>query len=621
MKKKFSLQLLTIATILIFNFLLPANLLAIKIEKLEPSSWWIGFENPSVQLLVYGKDISTTRPHINYDGVEIKNIILTENPNYLFLDLNISDNAKAGDIKIEFKKGKKTVTSYNWMLNEREENSALREGFNSSDAMYLIMPDRFANGDTNNDTVKGMKEKADRDEPYGRHGGDIKGIADNLDYITDLGFTALWINPVLENDQPETSYHGYAITDFYNIDRRFGSNEDFKKLVKKSNKEGVKIIMDMVFNHCGSEHWWMKDLPAVDWINQYPEFTRSNYRLSTVSDPYASKYDFELTTRAWFDVTMPDMNLENQLVLNYFIQNSIWWIEYSGLQGIRMDTYPYPNKEGMAIWMQRIIQEYPNFSVVGESWIGQPSKLAYWQKDFPNSDGYNSYLKGLMDFPLAEAMGRAFNEEEGWSEGLMRLYDILADDHLYRYPFDLVVFAENHDMGRMAHFLENDLRKMKMATTFLATVRGIPQWYYGSELLMDGDGADHSEIRKDFPGGWENDETNAFIKEGRTHEQNEMVNHLRKVMQYRKSKEVLHTGNTVHFIPEDNVYIFFRYNEEEAIMTILNSNEEDKTFSLKRFEEVLYKYYEGKDIISGKSFKLNETYTIPAMESAIIELQ
>ncbi len=377
----------------------------------------------------------------------------------------------------------------------------------------------------------------------------------------------------------------------------------------------------MVFNHCGIEHWWMKDLPAKDWINQHPEFTRSNYRLSTVSDPYASKYDFELTTRAWFDVTMPDMNLENQLVLNYFIQNSIWWIEYSGLQGIRMDTYPYPNKEGMAIWMQRITQEYPNFSVVGESWIGQPSKLAYWQKDFPNSDGYNSHLKGLMDFPLAEAMGRAFNEEEGWSEGLMRLYDILADDHLYRYPFDLVVFAENHDMGRMAHFLQNDLRKMKMATTFLATVRGIPQWYYGSELLMDGDGAEHSEIRKVFPGGWESDETNAFTKEGRTDEQNEMVNHLRKVMQYRKNKEILHTGNTVHFIPEDNVYIFFRYNEEEAVMTILNSNEEDKTFSLKRFEEVLYKYSEGKDIISDKSFKLNETYTIPAMESAIIELQ
>lgn len=621
MKKKFSLQSLTIATILIFNFLLPANLLAINIEKLEPSSWWIGFENPTVQLLVYGKDISTTRPHINYDGVEIKNIILTENPNYLFLDLNISDNTKAGDIKIEFKKGKKTVTSYNWMLNKREENSALREGFNSSDAMYLIMPDRFANGDPNNDTVKGMKEKADRDEPYGRHGGDIKGIADNLDYITDLGFTALWINPVLENDQPETSYHGYAITDFYNIDRRFGSNEDFKKLVEKSNKEGVKIIMDMVFNHCGSEHWWMKDLPAKDWINQHPEFTRSNYRLSTVSDPYASKYDFELTTRAWFDVTMPDMNLENQLVLNYFIQNSIWWIEYSGLQGIRMDTYPYPNKEGMAIWMQRITQEYPNFSVVGESWIGQPSKLAYWQKDFPNSDGYNSHLKGLMDFPLAEAMGRAFNEKEGWSEGLMRLYDILADDHLYRYPFDLVVFAENHDMGRMAHFLQDDLRKMKMATTFLATVRGIPQWYYGSELLMNGDGAEHSEIRKDFPGGWENDEVNAFTKAGRTDEQNEMVNHLRKVMQYRKNKDVLHTGNTVHFIPEDNVYVFFRYNEDDTVMVILNSNEEDKTLSLSRFEEVLNKFSKGKDIISENNFNLEEKYTIPAMESAIIELQ
>lgn len=608
---------------LLITILLPLKLSAKGIDRIEPASWWIGFENPKVQLMIYGKDVAKLTPEINYPGVKIENTITTNNPNYLFIDVIVDENSQPGDVHIVFKSGKKTKASTHWQLDKREENSALREGFNSSDAIYLVMPDRFANGDPSNDNVKGMSETANRNEPYGRHGGDLLGIQQNLDFINNMGFTALWINPVLENNQPTSSYHGYSITDYYNIDKRFGSNEDFKQLVKIANQKGIKIIMDMVFNHCGSKHWWMNDLPANDWINQYPEFTRSNYRLSTVSDPYASKYDLDLTTRAWFDTTMPDMNLKNELVLNYFIQNSIWWIEYSGLQGIRMDTYPYPDKDAMAIWMQRINIEYPNFNVVGESWIGQPSKLVYWQKDFPNTDGYNSHLKSLMDFPVAEAIAKAFNETPGWNEGLMRLYDILADDHLYRYPLDMVVFAENHDMGRMAHFLQDDLQKMKMATTFLATVRGIPQWYYGSELLMNGDGgAGHANIRLDFPGGWPTDPINAFTKEGRTDSQNEMVNHLTKVFNYRKNSKVLHYGKTLHFIPEDDIYVYFRYSDKEAVMVVLNNNEGNpKELQLARFSEILNRYTTGKEIISEKVLDIQEKISVPAKSGLIIELK
>lgn len=617
-EKKMSLWM-----VLLFTILLPLQTMAANIDRIEPSSWWIGFENPEVQIMVYGNSIATLRPEINYQGVKILQVISTENPNYLFIDLRIDATAKPGKVQIVFKNGKKIQTSTNWELKARDENSMHRNGFDSSDAIYLIMPDRFANGDPSNDDIKGMKETSNRDEPYGRHGGDILGMKQNLDFISDMGFTALWINPVLENDQPHSSYHGYAITDYYKVDARFGNNQQFKELVKEANQKGIKIIMDMVFNHCGSEHWWMKDLPSKEWINQYPEFTRSNYRLSTVSDPYASKADLDLTTRGWFDTTMPDMNLKNDLVLNYFIQNSIWWIEYSGLQGIRMDTYPYPDKDAMATWMQRINKEYPNFKVVGESWIGQPSKLAYWQKDFPNTDGYNSHLKSLMDFPVAEAMGRAFNEKEGWSEGLMRLYDVLADDHLYRYPFEMVVFAENHDMGRMAHFLGDDLKKMKMATTFLATVRGIPQWYYGSEILMSGDGgAGHANIREDFPGGWSGDPINAFTAQGRTDEQNEMIDHLTKVFNYRKNSSVLHHGKTLHFIPEENIYVYFRYDDKDAVMVLLNNNDEDsKELDLSRFSEILDLYSSGKDILSDEKISIKGQMTLPAKSGKIVELR
>lgn len=617
MHKRKLTELLLIVTMVMFC----ASLKAQKPERIEPPSWWIGFQEPKVQLLVYGKDISTLKPSITYPGVSLERVILVENPNYLFLDLSISPEAKPGKVEIAFKKGTKTISKGSIDLKEREKGSAQREGFNQSDAIYLIMPDRFANAITGNDVVAGMREGLNRQDPYGRHGGDLEGIRQHLDYVQSLGFTSIWLNPVLENDQPESSYHGYAITDFYQVDPRFGRNEDYKKFVDDCRSRGIKVIMDMVFNHCGSMHWWMNDLPEKDWINVFPEYTPSNYRLSTVADPYAAKADIELTTRGWFATAMPDLNLQNELMKNYMIQNSIWWIEYSGLQGIRMDTYPYPDKHGMADWILRLKKEYPDFSVVGETWITQASKLVYWQKDFPNKDGYNSHLEYLMDFPMADALTRAFNEGEGWDTGLQRLYDVLADDHLYRYPLNMVVFAENHDMGRMAHFYGGDLRKMKMAAAFVATVRGIPQWYYGSELLMEGDGAkSHGAIRQDFPGGWPGDQINAFTKEGRTDSQNEMVNYLSALFQYRKASKVLHEGNTLHFVPLNEVYVYFRYLGDEAVMVMMNNNDShDRMVDMSRFEEILKNYGSGTEVVTGQKYNL-DTITVPAKSALIIEL-
>lgn len=615
----------TPAILLLFLFIMTfgAPAWAQNIERIEPASWWIGFQNPTVQILVHGENIAALRPSINYPGVQLERTTAVENPNYLFLDLRIDPEAQPGKVKLRFFQGKKERTTATLELLEREENSANREGFNQSDAIYLIMPDRFANGNPDNDEMVGMLEKPDRSEPYGRHGGDLEGIQNRLDFISDMGFTSIWLNPVLENDQPQASYHGYAITDFYQVDCRLGTNREYKALVDAGRQKGLKMIMDMVFNHCGSQHWWMNDLPTHDWVHQYPEFTRSNYRLSTVSDPYASEADLNLTTRGWFDTTMPDMNLGNELLKNYLIQNSIWWIEYAGLQGIRMDTYPYPDKEAMAEWVLRVKAEYPDFTIVGESWISEPSKLVYWQKDFPNQDGYNSQMKNLMDFPMAEALGSAFNEDEGWGSGLQKLYDVLADDHLYRYPKHLVVFAENHDMGRMAHFYNSDVNKMKMAIAFLGTVRGIPQWYYGSELVMGGDGGvSHGAIRQNYPGGWPGDETDAFTASGRTEEQNEVFDYLTKVMNFRKTSEVLHHGNTLHFLPQDEVYVYFRYLNDQAILVMLNNNADNHTaVDMSRFSEILKDFSQGTEVVSGKKYDDLTRLTVPTKSALIIELE
>ncbi len=593
-----------------------------EIKKLEPSSWWVGMKDPYLQLMIYGNDISKYDVFIEYKGVAIKKVHKVENPNYQFVDLEISKETKAGTFQIQLKLANKVIDAFEYTLNDREEGAAARKGFNSEDAMYLIMPDRFANGNPDNDSVSEMIEKANRRADYGRHGGDLKGVSDHLDYIQEMGYTAIWLNPVLENNQPRSSYHGYAITDFYQIDARLGSNEEFKALTQECKKRGIKMIMDMVFNHCGSAHWWMNDLPMHDWINQWPEFTRSNYRLSTISDPYVSKYDKDLSVKGWFDTSMPDLNLENEFMLTYMIQNSIYWIEYAGLGGIRMDTYPYPDKDGMAQWTQRILKEYPDFNIVGESWITEPSKLCYWQAGFPNKDGYDSHLPSLMDFPMQDAIKKAFNEEDGWGTGMERLYNTLADDHLYPNPLNMVVFPDNHDEGRILHSLDNDIDKLKMALAFSATTRGILQVYYGTELLMNGDGLKgHANIRKDFPGGWSNDSINAFTKEGRTAEQNQVFNYVKKLLNFRKQSDALKFGNTLHFIPEGGAYVYFRYTENDCVMVILNNSKSAKKLDTSKFSEKLSEYTEGTNVLTGRAINNLNLINIKGKSAMVIQLK
>lgn len=595
----------------------------INLKRLDPSSWWVGMKNKSLMLLAYGNNISQCNVSANIKGVKITGTKKLESNNYLFVFLEIDNTAVPGNYFIDFTKNGKTLVHKDFQLLKRNDGSASRPGFNSSDAIYLIMPDRFANGDTTNDNIKGMNEMADRKAPYGRHGGDIKGIAEHLDYIYNLGATSIWLTPVLENNQVQSSYHGYSITDYYNVDPRLGTNNDYKELADLCHKKGMKIIMDMVFNHCGSKHWWMEDLPSKDWIHQFPTYTSSNYRLSTVADIHASIYDKERNVTGWFDRTMPDLNLDNEYMKTYMIQNSIWWVEYAGLDGIRMDTYPYPEKEGMADWMKALLNEYPSFNVVGEVWISSASKTQYWQKDAMNRDGYNSYLPSLMDFPMMEAIQKAFNENDTWSEGLARLYDVLADDFLYTNPNNLVVFAENHDNARIFEYYNKDIRKFKMAMTYVATVRGIPQIYYGSEILKTGNGfRGHSEIRTDFPGGWPKDSANSFLSSGRTELQNEAVNHMTKLYQYRRNHAVLQNGKLVHFIPENNVYVYFRILNDEAVMVVFNNHDTEKrAFDTQRFNEILSKYKSGVNIVTGEGYSSLHSLTIEAKSTLVIELK
>jgi neopullulanase len=595
----------------------PAN-----IWRIEPSGWWIGMKNQTLMVLAYGDNLSQYDVKINIPGVSVASIKKTENKNYLFIFLNIGTNAKAGPYNIEFRKAGNTSLLAPFQLWDRVFGSANRKSFNASDVIYLIMPDRFANGDTANDNMPGMKEKAAWKNPASRHGGDIKGISDHLSYISGLGATAIWNTPLLENNQPGYSYHGYAITDFYKIDPRFGSNDDYRKLAQQCHSAGLKLIMDVVLNHCGLGHWWMSDLPASDWVHTFPVFTRSNYRLTTVADMHASQFDRNLEVNAWFDNSMPDLNYNNNLLLTYMIQNSIWWIEYAGLDGFRVDTYPFVEKDKSAEWIQAIMAEYPNFNVVGEVWEGSASKICYWQKDFPSQEGYNSHLPALMDFPLAYAIQGAFNEKDGWNEGLSRLYSVLADDYLYPNPNNLVVFAENHDMARIYDYLGQDIRKFKMAMTFLATIRGIPQILYGSEILMEAKGShDHPLIRKDFPGGWPGDSVNSFTRAGRSSLQNEAFDYMSKLLLYRKTHPVLQDGTLTQFIPADGIYTYFRELNNQAVMVLFNNNEsEQKTVETARFTEILSKYKNGKDIMAGADISDLSKIILPAKSAMVIEL-
>lgn len=589
--------------------------------RVEPPFWWAGMYHTELQVMVYGENIADTRVRINHPGVRLKEVVSTDNPNYLFLYLDLTQ-AQPGVIPIEFVSGRRVRFKYNYELLQRKENARYHQGFDASDAIYLLMPDRFANGNTALDNVPGMLENVDRTNPNARQGGDIQGIINHLDFISDMGFTALWINPLLENNQPRYSYHGYAITDFYNIDARFGGNEAFRQLVQEAEAKGMRIIKDKIFNHCGHHHWWMKDLPSADWVHQWPEFTRTSYRMTTVMDPHASQYDYNLMMTGWFDTNMPDLNQRNRLLATYLIQNSVWWIEYTGIHGIRMDTQPYSDKYFMADWGAYVMREYPNFNILGESWFGVPALTAYFQGGRENFDGYNSNIPSVFDFALYDAIGLAFGEEQGWSTGMMRLYNVIAQDFLYADPFNLVIFGDNHDTDRFFTRVGENMDHLKMAIAFLATTRGIPQIYTGTELLesfLEHDG--HGLLRSTFPGGFPGDEVNAFTREGRTAQQNEITDFISKVFNYRKGKEVLHYGSLVHFVPQDNIYVYFRYNEQETVMVVVNNNDRDMQLDTRRFAEATQGFNVARDVLSDREFRGFQTWALPANTTLVLELE
>ncbi|WP_372767162.1 glycoside hydrolase family 13 protein [Lutibacter sp.] len=595
---------------LLLLFILGSSLYAQKTERIEPPFWYVGMENNQLELLIYGKDISQFTPSVDNKIIQILDIKKTENKNYLFLNLDLS-KAISGKFNINFsKKGKRNNFSVAYELKERNKDSKLREGFNSSDVIYLITPDRFANGDVTNDVVKTMNEKiVDRKDDYGRHGGDIKGITNHLDYIDEMGFTAIWPTPVLTNDMKESSYHGYAMTDFYQVDPRFGTMEDYSVLAKSAKNKGMKLIMDQVANHIGIEHWWMKDLPTNDWVNYQDEYLKNNivitnHRRTTNQDSYASIKDKNLMSEGWFVSTMPDLNQRNPLLARYLIQNSIWWIETLDLGGIRQDTYPYPNKQFMSDWAGAIMKEYPNFSIVGEEWSTNPLLVGYWQQGVKNKDGYESNLSSTMDFPMQKSIVDALNESESWDKGFVKMYEGLANDFSYANPSKIMIFPDNHDMDRIFTQLKENMVNTKMALGYMLALPRIPQLYYGAEILMQNTAkpGDHGLIRTDFPGGWSGDNSNAFTGEGLAVTQLEMQSFLKKVLNYRKNSEAIHSGKTIHFAPENGVYVLFRIKNDEVVAVILNKNDKPISLNLNRFEEVGLKGKQVVNMITGEVF-------------------
>lgn len=601
------------------------------LTRVEPPNWWVGMKDNELQLLVKHSNIGEFTPEINYPGVSIKKVHKAKSSNYLFIDLKISKSSKAGKFDIVFKSENKDNKSHTYELKNRDLPSEDYVGFDSSDVIYLITPDRFANANPDNDVFDYLNEKTiDRTDDYARHGGDIEGISNQLDYISEMGFTAIWPMPLLTNNMHESSYHGYAITDLYQIDPRFGTLDEYKELSKSMNEKGMKLIMDQVANHCGLEHWWMKDLPFEDWVNYQADyeklpvpveemrkpngeydwdrlsqhFTNSNHRRTTNQDAYASEIDKKGNSNGWFVPFMPDLNQKNPFMATYIIQNSIWWIETAQLGGIRQDTYPYPDKNFMSDWAGAIMNEYPNFSIVGEEWSLNPLLIAYWQDGHQNNDGYDSNLKMTMDFAMQKNIVDALNENESWDRGLVKIYEGLANDFGYTSPKDIMIFPDNHDMSRVFTQLKGDIPNTKMALATMLMLPRTPQIYYGTEILMNDfeRPGDHGLIRTDFPGGWEGDTINAFTGEGLTSDQIEMQSFLKSILNYRKTSKAIQEGKTMHFSPFMGTYLLFRTYKDETVVMILNKSNEPLTIDLKRYTEMGLDGKTLRNVISGESF-------------------
>lgn len=610
---------------------------AVKVDRIDPTNWFVGMKNPSLQLMVYGEGISSADVTTDYAGVKVDSIVRLDSPNYLLVYLNL-DGAQPGEMTLNFKNGKQTK-KVKYELKAREKRGEERIGFTNADVLYMLMPDRFADGDPSNNDIKGLYTyKTDRSQPSLRHGGDLEGIRQHLDYFKELGVTALWFTPVLENNSPDgngsSTYHGYATTDYYRVDPRFGTNEEYKRLCDEAHSKGLKVVMDMIFNHCGFEHPWVADMPSRDWLNTpewldarkdktKPEvndkYLQTSYKLTPIVDPYASKVDFKETVEGWFVPTMPDLNQKNPHVMTYLIQNSEWWIETVGIDGIRMDTYPYADAEGMARWMKTLGEEYPNFNVVGETWVTEPAYTAAWQKDSKISNS-NSYLGTVMDFSFYDKINQAKREDtDGFTTGMNRIYNNFVYDYLYPNPSSVMAFIENHDTDR---FLGNgkDSTALKQALAILLTVNRIPQLYYGTEVLMNGTKeVTDGNVRKDFPGGFPGDERSAFTAEGRTRAENAMFTWLSKLLHWRQGNDVIVKGKQTQFIPYNGVYVVARQYNGKTVMTVVNGTRKQAVLAVKRYAEVIGANTAATDVLTGKTVSLTDDVQLAPRDVMILE--
>ena len=623
--RKFLLSLSFIMTALGMNA-------AVKIDRVEPTDWYVGMKDPSLQLMVYGEGIREARVSTDYPGVRVDSLVRLDSPNYLLIYLDLS-GAQPGEMKLRFTMGKsKKEVSYR--LKARAMAGEERKGFSNADVLYMLMPDRFAQGKDHKAQVKGMNPYVeDRSKPSLRHGGDLQGIRDHLDYFTQLGVTALWLTPVLENNSPDgkdgsSTYHGYATTNYYRVDPRFGTNEDYRQLIADAHAKGLKVVMDMIFNHCGFEHPWVSDMPSKDWLN-VPEwlsgkeedkakYLQTSYKLTPVLDPYASEVDKRETVDGWFVPSMPDLNQRNPHVIKYLIQNSVWWIETVGIDGIRMDTYPYADREAMALWMKTLEREYPNFNTVGETWVTEPAYTAAWQKDSKLSS-INSYLKTVMDFAFYDRVNMAAREEtDDWWQGMNRVYNTLCYDYLYANPSSVLAFIENHDTDR---FLRNgtDTLALKQALALLLTINRTPQLYYGTEILMNGTKeVTDGNVRKDFPGGFPGDKANCFTAEGRTQAQNAMFNWLSRLLHWRQGNEAIINGKQVQFTPRKGVYVIARQAKGQNVLTVVNGTSEPAQMEVKRYAEIIGQATEATDILTGRKVALDKDVALQPRQTLVL---
>ena len=595
-----------------------ANLMAsarIVVDKIDPPHWWVGMNDSSLQLQVYGKDIKSADVVVDVDGVKIDSVArLDGSDDYLFLYLNIADDVKPGDIPVVFKKDKKQL-KINYNLRSRAAELKGAQGFSAADVMYMIMPDRFADANPQNNKVDSMKFPvgANRQNLNVRHGGDIEGIMNHIDYIDSLGVTVVWVNPVLENDMPGGSYHGYATTDYYKVDPRLGTNEDYAAMIDALHRRGIKTVMDMIFNHCGSEHVWFKNRPSSDWFNFPDGYVQTNYRLSTVTDPYASDYDKRLTVDGWFVEEMPDLNQNNPHLMKYLIQNSIWWIEEVGIDGIRMDTYPYADANQMGRWIKSVKAEYPDFNIVGECWFAEPAGEAYWQAMSKLSiNGENTHLPAIMDFPLmvkSRDMAPYKEQTDPWN-GLNKIYDHLALDYIYPDPLQLLRFLDNHDTERFILEEPETLAQWKQAIALILTVPGIPQIYYGTELLMSGDRRPgDGNVRRDMPGGFPGDTLNAFTRHGRTDKQNEAFDFMSKILHWRKNSKAIAEGKMLHFMPTNGLYLYRRMTGDDQVIVVLNGIDKENEVDMSRYKEIVTLGEKFVDVLTGETIELISTDT------------